>query len=66
MRYLKKAYRKYNLSQQVWHVNQHDYQTGCLEKILHPFIQNKHSGDDLELWPDKGSFHYAKKTLEYL
>ena len=47
-------------------VNQQLYQEECLEKILLPFLKERHADGKYVFWPDKAFSHYTKKTLQYL
>lgn len=47
-------------------INQNNYRTECLEKILIPFIEKSGIKDQCLFWPDKASAHYAKSVVSYL
>lgn len=41
------------------------YKKQCIEKRLHSFIKDHHSGDNYVFWPDKASSHYSNIVIDY-
>ena len=47
-------------------VNGEVYANEIITKFLHPFIENKHSGDNVPFWPDLATAHYSRVSTNML